>query len=51
MIVRLGIVLFVARDSLGFVCANLTVVHQVKGSIIHVFLYFWLLNLLCYHGI
>ena len=37
MIVRLGIVLFMASISLGFVCANLIIVGKVKGSVIHNF--------------
>jgi hypothetical protein len=38
MIVRLGIVLFMAWVSLGFACANLVVFGNVKGSLIHHFL-------------
>jgi len=51
MIVRLGIVLFMARVSLDFVCANSMEVGKVKGSVIHNFLLFLSLNLLYHHCI
>jgi hypothetical protein len=41
MIVRLGIVLFMARVSLDFISANLIAVGKVKGSVIHNFLIFF----------
>jgi len=44
MIVRLGIVLFMALVSLGFVCANLIVVGKVKGSVIYNFLIFFVIQ-------
>jgi len=40
MIVRLGIVLFMACVSLDFVCANSVADGKVKGSVIHNFLIF-----------
>jgi Ca2+/Na+ antiporter len=40
MIVRLGIVLFMAYVSLDFVCANLIAVGKVTGSVINNFLIF-----------